>query len=771
MKRILAWAGSVCLAIKSLATGILMPRDPDVPPLAIKNQRVDILLKEGVAHVKVEQTFKNSTERDLEAVYIFPLPENASIAEFALIIGGKRVRGELVEKEKARQVYQDIVRRLRDPGLLEHLSGSLFRVRVYPVPRNGEQKMELAYSQNLAFENGLYTFTYPLKTSEKASRTLEDFSVRARVFSRLPVKAIYSPSHKISVNRKGEGEAILGFEEDKSVLDRDFVVYYGVSEKAFGLHLLTHRRKGEDGFFMMLLAPPITPPRGTVIRRDVTFVLDTSGSMAGEKIHQAREALKYCLHRLHEEDRFNIIRFSTDVERFRDNLVAANGNHRKAATEFTDAIEARGGTDIHGALTTALSQKTDPARSHVVVFLTDGLPTVGVTDIATILEAVSRAATPNTRLFTFGVGHNVNTLLLDRIANEHGGVSQYVQPEENIEIKVSSFYDKISNPVLSRPTLRIEKIELLQTHPRELPDLFAGGQLTLFGRYRGEGHVAVRLSGTIHRQRQEYVFETDFPDENAENDFIPRLWATRRVGYLLEQMRLTTEGSELKEEIVRLGKEYGILTPYTSYLVVETPEDYRRHGIETPTSSHSRTVSHTDAKASAMQPVPLQQGVMHWAKEARWALADRKAAPIARPPEPAAAIPLFGGAGEAAAAAAPNILRTDPVLAQESLRRETGREAVTVSDAIARYKEAETVHGDIAPAVKAVGRRIFYLLHGVWTDREYRPDMRALRVRYASEEYFTLLAKHPELKACFALGDRVIVCLNGDTAVIVEPEM
>src|SRR5207244_4434786 len=245
--------------------------------------------------------------------------------------------------------------------------------------------------------------------------------------------------------------------------------------------------------------------------------------------------------RLNAGDQFNVIRFSTDVETLSDGLLDANDANQKRAIDFADKIEARGGTNIDGALTTALKMKRDAARPCVIVFLTDGMPTVGETDTPNILRNVKNNRGERTRFFVFGVGHDVNTHLLDEISGQNGGVSQYVKPGENLEVKVSSFYDKISSPVLSQPALAIDKIKTKDALPQPLPDLFAGGQITIFGRYEGDGHVAIRLTGEVNGEKREFVYEANFPKTNADNDFIPRLWATRRVGWLLDQIRLHGE--------------------------------------------------------------------------------------------------------------------------------------------------------------------------------------------------------------------------------------
>ena len=761
-------AGLLVLALLSSAAvggGVLLPKDPGIPPLAVKHLRVDIRVKDGVATVAMDQVFRNSTDRDLEAVYVFPLPENASISDFALYINGKRTSGELLEKEKARSVYQDIVRRMKDPALLEHFGGNLFRVNVYPVPKNGDQRIELTYSHPLEFESGLYKLVYPLKTGERVSATLEDFTVGVHLASAVPLKNIYSPSHNVGITRKGDNEATIGFEENKSALDRDFVLYYGVSKKDFGLNMLTHADKEGDGFFLMLIAPPVTLAKGEVIKRDVIFVFDTSGSMVGEKIQQARGALKYCVNKLNPGDRFNIVRFSTDVEPFGEGLVEANDANRGKAMEFIERIEAKGGTDISGAMAAALAAKPDGERQRTVVFLTDGQPTLGVTDTPSILDQVRKAAAGRIRIFSFGVGENVNTHLLDQLAGENGGVSQYVAPKEDIEVKVSAFYDKISLPVLTEPKVTVDKIKVREVHPQRLLDLFAGSQILIAGRYEGKGDAAIRLTGEVNGRKVEHIFEGTFPERNAENEFVPRIWATRRIGYLLDQIRLKGENSELKDEVVRLGKEYGVMTPYTAYLVVE---DNQPRPATVPAAGVP--------EAPVPKMAPAESGHYWTGAGERRGRAEAKAS--------TAPIPVFEGAGgsvnlSAADSAAvpgapsqPAVPRKMQAATQERLDRyfdaKDGSRAVELSEAIRRYEGEDRDQETVSPAVRHVGKKIFYFINAVWTDRDFRKEMKAIHLPYAGDEYFQFLTRHPELKKCFALGEKVVVCLDDGSAVVVD---
>ncbi|MEI6218302.1 MAG: VIT domain-containing protein [bacterium] len=757
-------AAALSLTGSAFASGMLIPTDQSLPALAIKNQRVSIQIKDGTATASIEQVFKNNVDRDLEAIYVFPLPEGASIADFAMYINGKRVSGELVEKGKARKIYEDIVRRMKDPGLLENLGGNLFRVSVYPVPKNGEQRIEISYSQTIAFESGLYKYVYPLRTSDQASSTLEDFTIKAEISSAVPIKTVYSPSHKIGVTRKGDNKAVIGFEEDRAQLNKDFVLYYGVSKKDFGINLITHAVKGQDGYFMMMLAPTVAPRPGQIVHRDVSFVFDTSGSMMGVQIKQAKEALKYCVRKLNEGDRFNVVRFSTDVEMLSPGFLDVSDKNIKKADEFIATIEARGGTAIDEALATALGAGTRKECPHIIVFLTDGKPTIGETDTEEIIANVKKHAAIKARIFVFGVGNELNAHLLDRLSTDNGGVSQYVAPDEDIEVSVSSFADKINLPVLVQPALTIDKLDVRMIHPQTLSDLFAGQQITVFGRYSGSGDHAIRLTGEINGKQEEFIFEGSFPSENTENDFIPRLWATRRVGYLLDEIRLHGEDRELKDEVVRLGKDHGIMTPYTSYLVLENDKAYDEHGISRSpedgaisrrTERQWMEAKPSDASFSGNGPASSSTEI----SATRSSVRGGSESPV----------PLFGGIGKEVRAKMPS--KMSPHAEEKSdlsLREQSGRGAVEVSKAIQEYRAADQSDDRIAPSVRKVGSRIFYLEHGVWTDSEYKDGMTNTKVKYASDEYFKLLAEKPELKRYLALGEKVIVCLDDKSALIVE---
>jgi Ca-activated chloride channel family protein len=567
------------LSVNSVqATGLLIPTEKKLPPLAMLNHHVRVTIDDQVAVTRIEQTFRNHTERALEATYIFPIPKGASVRKFTMWVDGTEVAGELVEADKARKIYTEIVQRTQDPGLLEYMGNNMLRLRVFPVPprtdskTKGDQKISISYTSVANAENGLVEYIYPLKTSGKAAETLEKFSLNLNLKSQHAIQNIYSPTHSITMTRPNDKEAMIGFEKEQAVLDTDFQLFYATSAKDVGLTAVAHRpNPSQNGYFMLLVSPRAELSKSQQVPRDMVFVLDTSGSMRGKRMTQARNALKYCLKNLTANDRFGMMNFATTVNKYADGLQQANSDNVAAALKWADQLEATGGTAINDALATALDMRTsDPARTFTVVFFTDGQPTIGETNAEKILQNVGKKNTASTRIFTFGVGDDVNAAMLDRISDDSRAISTYVRESEDIEAKVSGLYGKISNPVLANLKLNVgEGIALAEVYPPQLPDLFHGSQLVVFGRYSGKGHAAIKLTGSVGMEAQEFVYELNFADKtNDEKGFVEDLWARRKVGYLLDQIRVNGEKKELVDEVVALAKRYGITTPYTSYLLV-----------------------------------------------------------------------------------------------------------------------------------------------------------------------------------------------------------
>ncbi len=575
-RTLLVFAALLSCGGPASAAGMLIPAEKKLPPLAMLDHKVDIRIEDQVATTYIEQTFRNHTDRAIEATYLLPVPKGASVNEFYMWVGSTKVKGELVEADKARKIYTDIVQRTQDPGLLEYMGTNLLRMKVFPVPAKGDQKVAIKYSYIAASDNGLVEYLYPLKSDGKAASTLEKFTLNVRLKSQHPITNIYSPSHAITVSRPTEKEAVIGFEKDQATLDKDFQLFYTPGDKDVGLTALSHRPNADqNGHFMLLISPRAELSKSQQVPRDMVFVLDTSGSMRGKRMTQAQNALKYCLSNLTTGDNFAIMNFATTVTKYTNSLQPATTENVAAAKKWVDALEATGGTAIDDALRTALEMRTnDKARTFTIVFFTDGRPTIGETRVERILQNVENKNNTkdaqSTRIFSFGVGDDVHAQFLDALSDSTRAISTYVRESEDIEAKVSSLYGKISNPVLSNLKLSIGNgITLNEVYPPQLPDLFHGSQLVVLGRYNGKGHAAITLTGTVGMESKEFVYEVNFADKTTDDKaFVEDLWARRKVGYLLDQIRLNGEKKELVDEVVTLAKRYGITTPYTSYLLV-----------------------------------------------------------------------------------------------------------------------------------------------------------------------------------------------------------
>jgi len=558
-------------AAPARADGIIIP-EPPWPPgpapepvwLTIRYHRVTVTIDNQVATTRVDQVFVNEHDWEAEGTYIFPLPPGATVSRFVMWVDGKPIEAEVLPADKARAIYEEIVRSRRDPALLEYVGRDAVQARIFPIPPGGERRIQLEYTQVLPLENGMVRYVYPLNTERFSARPLQEVSIRVDIHSPVPLKAVYSPTHQDQVYiDRDEDQATVSYEETDVRPDRDFQLVYTVGQEEVGMSLLSYREPPDDGFFLLLVAPPLRAERAQP--KDVLLVLDVSGSMEGEKIEQAKAALEYVLDHLNPEDRFNVIAFSTGVRSWARGLRPAS--EAAGAREWVRNLRPTGGTDIHSALLEALAQ-ANRERPTVLIFLTDGQPTEGVVEIDRILEAVERAAPPNVRLFPFGVGDDVNTVLLDTLAQKHRGSPAYVRPGERIDEAVAAFYARVQAPVLTDISLDFGDVIVEDVYPRPLPDLFAGTQLILVGRYRGGGPVRVRLVGETEGERREFVYEGTLRAEGGD-EFIPRLWAARKIGYLLTQIRLYGEREEWVDAVVDLSVRYGIITPYTSFLAQE----------------------------------------------------------------------------------------------------------------------------------------------------------------------------------------------------------
>ncbi|MGA2749409.1 MAG: VIT domain-containing protein [Verrucomicrobiota bacterium] len=713
------------------------PRIHPFAPLEITYHHVTVKIDGQIATTSVDQEFYNPNAQRLEGTYLFPIPKGAQIDKFSMEIGGRQVEAELLAADKARSIYEEIVRQLRDPALLEYAGRDVFKVRVFPIEPNKPKRITLSYSQVLRSEGGLVSYVYPLNTEKFSSKPIKNVSVKVELETERPLKTIYSPSHTVEIKRQGPNRATAAYEAANALPDSDFALYFAPEKDEVGLNLLTSKAPGEDGYFLLLASPGIDIRQKTAAAKDVAFVLDTSGSMMGPKIQQAKKALQFCVESLNENDRFQVMRFSTDVEPLFDNLVEATRGNRDRAEKFVKELTARGGTAIDEALHAALALR--PAkedRPFVVVFLTDGEPTVGVTDEDQIVANVKKNNDGRTRVFCFGLGNDVNTHLLDKIAEETRAANQYVLPEEDIEVKVSAFFSKITEPVLANPTLKFTGgVRAAQTYPAPLPDLFKGEQLIVVGRYSGEGAGAAVIEGTVNGVNKQFSQDVSFSGQSAGAGFLPRLWATRRVGYLLDEIRLHGESAELRDEVTGLARQYGIVTPYTAYLIME---DENRRNV--PLAMQSLPQMSTDHAVQTL-------AAANWG-----AFKDERGG------EKALAGARYGNTLKFANAPAPAAVDSGA-----EANRALGLSAVVAPAGPSPASDSNVRLAQYTQQTKFVNGRNFFQNGQQWVDAGVQnvSQARRVRIQFSSPDYFALAAREPGALPWLALGQNVQFVLNG----------
>ena len=555
-----ALAGSV--AARASAQGWIEPIRP-FPRGSIERIRsaVQVAVAGRIARVTVEEWFRNTGPGLGEGTYLYPLPGEAVFSDFSLWQGDRELKGETMDATQARGIYETIVRQKRDPALVELAGHGLLRARVFPINPGETRKITLRYTQILDRAGDAWRFRYVGGPSGSAASR----SFRLEVDSAARFGEPYSPTHRVSVTRSGGGLAVTLADSSWS---GDLELLLPLARGLVGMSLLTQQPVGEDGYFMLLLAPR-QEAQAVTLHRDLVAVLDVSGSMSGEKLDQAKAALVQLLGTLRPSDRFRVITFSSDVRRYAPGWTDASGEHVRDAQQWVRALLAEGGTNIAGALGEAFAVAPAEGALGVVVFLTDGMPTVGETDP----ERIANAAEQNRgafRVFSFGIGYDVNTYVLDRLTERARGTTEYIQPGGDIERAVGSLGAKVSSPVLTDLALRADGADLYDVQPGSLPDLFAGDELVVFGRFRGVGRGEWGVAVTGRRNGHEERFATSAaatPQSGA--DYIPQLWAARKVGALTREIRLHGQNPEIMNELKRLALRYGILTEYTSYLVQE----------------------------------------------------------------------------------------------------------------------------------------------------------------------------------------------------------
>ena len=727
-------------------------------PLEVSYHHVDVKIDGQVCTTSVDEEFYNPNSQILEGTYLFPVPKTAQIDKFSMQINGKETAAELLDADKARGIYEDIVRREKDPALLEYADRGVFKVRVYPIEGRSRKQLKISYTEVLKADSGLVTYTYPLNTEKFSAALIHDVSVKVDVKSDRPLTSIYSPTHDVEIDKTDPKHVIVGFEAKAVRPDTDFQLLFAPQKEDVSLDLLTYRENADDDGYFMLLASPGVKQKATHLPKDVTFVLDTSGSMADDnKLVQAKKALSFCLQNLNADDRFEIIRFSTEPEPLFGMLTTASEDAVAQAQKFVGKLHPSGGTALFDALHQAMGLRPDKSdRPYVVVFITDGMPTVGETNDDKIVAETDKAAADGTRVFCFGLGTDVNAHLLDRIAEHTRAVSDYILPNEDLEIKVSNFFAKIKEPVLANVKLTFpDGVKVTKMYPQEMPDLFQGDQLVLCGRYSGDGSGDCVITGDAGGEPQTFKVPVNFPKTSDQQPFVPRLWASRRVAYLLDEIRLHGENAELKNEATDLARQFGLVTPYTAYLIME--DERGRHvaednqvmrdmgkdeqaQVESAGAYQSFRADISGSSAVGMAKASnAMKGSMHLVDALREANTD--------------------------AAAAMNVPASTVSAAPAAPMGGTSYNTISTPSSDAKTRVVQyTQHA------KYIAGRAFFQNGNQWIDNNVSAQNSAnsTRIKFASDDYFALLDKHPEARPWLALGQNVKLLLGSSVYEIYD---
>ncbi len=703
------------LSSAALANGIVVetPRPEPLPPVRMREHRVTATIHDRGASVTVEQVFVNHSSAALEGTYLFPLPPDAAVGEFAMTVGDRLVEGEVLEASRARAIYESIVRQRRDPGLLEYCGRGVFRARVFPLEPGKETRVRLTYQQVLPEEAGAVEWTYPLGADALNRAPLESVIVDVRFESVAELRSVLCPSHAVEVRREGARGARVTYEASRQRELREMRLWFLRSADEVALTVLSTLPRAGEGTFLASLAPPLVAEEADVVPRDVVYVLDTSGSMRGRGIEQAKAALKQGIAMLRPLDRFGIVAFSTESRPFRRELVAPTDESRRDAARWIDAQEATGGTALEDGLRTALRIGGEGAkgRLYLVVLLTDGRPTVGLQRPDDVLESVRRSNRAGARVFTFGAGDELDVALLDRIAEATGGRRHYIAPHEEIGRPVLDFLRSVDRPLLTDVRLEVAGA--------------AGDEAA--------GERVFRLSGRRRGEDRTWEFRATLSGE-ARHAYLERLWAQRKIAFLVDEMRLHGENKELVDEVIRLGTSYALVTPYTAGLVVE-------EGARSPLVFSTGGIEGAFRKASGSVPPGLRE-----------ATGPTTPAGPTTPGEPATPA---SGAGPQNAALGPAKRATKSLTFPEQSKELRDRKETTVVVEIG--------------TVRAIEDKTFrWTEEGRWVDTAWDGKSEPKRIEAWSPEHLVLIRTSDRVANYLSVGESVVLVL-GETAYEIVP--
>ncbi|HEX8000610.1 MAG TPA: VIT and VWA domain-containing protein [Pyrinomonadaceae bacterium] len=566
----------------------------------LKHTTVKAEISGFLSRVQVTQEFENPFKDKIEAVYTFPLPQNAAVDDMTMLVGDRTVKGKIMRREQAQAVYEAAKNRGQVASLLDQERPNIFTQSVANIMPGERVVVTISYVETLKYEDGSYEFVFPMvvgpryvpgaptgrqgggfspdttrvpdgsritpPVAAKGTRAGHDISVEVTLDAGVPLDGLKSDSHEVEVDRRGAGSAVVKLKDKETIPNKDFILKYDVAGRKVEDAVLTHR-SAKGGFFTLILQPPDRVTAEDVTPKEIVFVLDTSGSMSGFPIEKAKEAMKLALEGLYPQDTFNLITFAGDTSILFEKPVPATKENLEKAQKFLETREGGGGTEMMKAIRAALDPSDAADHIRIVCFMTDGY----VGDDMTIISEVQKH--PNARVFSFGIGSSVNRFLLDKMAEHGRGEVEYVALTDDGSAAARRFHERVRSPLLTDITVDWSGLPVADVYPQRIPDLFSAKPVILSGRFTGGGRGTIRLKGKMSGRDFVREIPIELPQSQPQHDVLATLWARTRIDDLMSQdyagAQHGTMRPELQETITQLGLEYRLMTQFTSFVAVE----------------------------------------------------------------------------------------------------------------------------------------------------------------------------------------------------------
>jgi Ca-activated chloride channel homolog len=604
-------SGGVVLAQNGVTQGQLQVLDPAGKPRAVcplKHTSAKAEISGFLSRVVVTQEFENPFDEKIEAVYTFPLPQNAAVDDMTMIVGDRTVRGKILRREEAEAVYEAAKTNGQTASLLNQERPNIFTQSVANILPGEQIKITISYVETLKYEDGAYEFVFPMVVGPRyvpgsaagapvsgqvnnkgngfapntdrvpdASRLTpqpvpegmrvgHDISLDVSLDAGVPIDGLNSKTHEVNVERPDDHRARITLKDQSTIPNKDFVLRYDVAGKKIEDALLRHT-SDKGGYFTLILQPPLRVTAEDVMPKELVFVLDTSGSMSGFPIEKAKETMKLALDNLYPSDTFNLITFSGDEHILFPAPVPATKENLKKAEAFLESRQGGGGTEMMKAIKASMDPSDVSDHVRIVCFMTDGY--VG-NDMEIIGEVQKH---PNARVFAFGIGGAVNRFLLDNMAKYGRGEVEYVALNDDGSAAARRFHERVRNPLLTDISVDWNGLPVADVYPKTIPDLFGAKPVILSGRYTGAGKGTIRLKGKMSGVDFVREIPVDFSESAPQNDVLSTLWARTRVDDLMSQdfkgAQQGTMKDDVKQAVIQLGLDYRLMTQFTSFVAVE----------------------------------------------------------------------------------------------------------------------------------------------------------------------------------------------------------